>query len=169
MKRIRFSLRFLFVLLTAVVFAVGLVLTPYVRMLSMANDQRRIANEIEAIGGSVGFSYPFLESDSLWTSLWIALAGPHRIVKVSFIDFDGRDIADDGLVILRQASDAEALDLSNTNVNDASLNHLEGLSRLRVIDVRETDVTAIGIARLQKMLPDTKIYWGTGKGDAAAP
>jgi hypothetical protein len=41
----------------------------------------------------------------------------------------------------------------NTRVSENGVRHLSGLRRLRTLDVRETEVTPAGLARLREALP----------------
>jgi hypothetical protein len=51
----------------------------------------------------------------------------------------------------------EHLDLAFTSVTDNGLKMLEGLSNLRTLRVSFSQVTANGVATLQRALPNTKI------------
>jgi hypothetical protein len=51
----------------------------------------------------------------------------------------------------------ESLDLSATQVTDAGLVNLEGMSQLRSLDLRGAHVTESGVTRLQKALPSCTI------------
>ena len=48
--------------------------------------------------------------------------------------------------------------LNNTSVTDAGLVHLSTLSQLKLLDLRDTAVTAGGVAELQKALPHCLIF-----------
>jgi len=50
------------------------------------------------------------------------------------------------------------LKLNNTQVTDAGLKHLSGLSELEFLWVHNTEVTDAGVAELQKALPNCKIF-----------
>ena len=45
------------------------------------------------------------------------------------------------------------LDLKDTQVTDAGLVHLEGLTNLKSLDLRYTQVSDAGVARLKRALP----------------
>ena len=73
-------------------------------------------------------------------------------------------LTDAGLKHL-QALRAEVLDLDWHNVTDTGLPRLEGLSRLKRLNLNETPVTNKGIERLQRALPQAVIRGGwTGAG-----
>ena len=48
----------------------------------------------------------------------------------------------------------EVLDLENTKVTDAGLEHLKGLSKLVGLRLEGTKVTDAGVQRLKEALPD---------------
>lgn len=45
-------------------------------------------------------------------------------------------------------------------VNDAGLEHLKGLGKLKELFLHNTQVTAAGAAELQKALPSCQIHFG---------
>jgi hypothetical protein len=49
------------------------------------------------------------------------------------------------------------VDLNDTKVTDAGLQHLKGLKHLRRLDVRKTNVTEAGVADLRRALPGAEI------------
>jgi len=53
----------------------------------------------------------------------------------------------------------EFLELSNTKVSDAGLEHLKGLSNLEFLYLTDTKVTANGAKKLQTALPKCEINW----------
>ena len=55
------------------------------------------------------------------------------------------------------ASDVTRVDFSNTQVTDAGLEHLRGLTELQEVGLSNTQVTDAGVAELQKTLPNCKI------------
>ena len=63
----------------------------------------------------------------------------------------GRLLRDDSLVNLT------AVDLSRKSTTDAGLAHLQGLSQLQGLDLRDTKVTDEGVQKLQQALPNGKI------------
>jgi hypothetical protein len=71
--------------------------------------------------------------------------------------FDNR-ITDQGLVHLKNLHSLEFLDLRrNGGVTDAGLIQLETLHKLQHLYLIRTGVTAAGVSKLQKKLPNTKI------------
>lgn len=51
----------------------------------------------------------------------------------------------------------EELSLRDTQITDAGLEHLKGLTRLRALDLQGTKVSGDGIRSLQRALPDCVI------------
>ena len=47
----------------------------------------------------------------------------------------------------------------STNITDAGLEHLKGLTNLEELDLRWTKVTDAGVAKLQQALPNCEIRW----------
>ena len=76
---------------------------------------------------------------------------------VRTIDLCDTQITDAGLEHLEELTDLKWLDLSGTQVTDAGLEHLKGLTRLEVLELSGTHVTDERIEELRKILPDCKI------------
>ena len=53
----------------------------------------------------------------------------------------------------------EVLFLVRTKIGDAGLKHLAGMTNLEHLGLAGTQVTAEGVADLQKALPNCKISW----------
>jgi Leucine-rich repeat (LRR) protein len=51
----------------------------------------------------------------------------------------------------------QRLRLDHTQVTDAGLRHLKGLTRLELLDLDSTQVSDAGVVELQRALPDLKI------------
>jgi len=49
------------------------------------------------------------------------------------------------------------LNLCETATTDAGLNHPDGLTQLKVLDLRGTEVTEEGLKRLRQALPNCRI------------
>lgn len=69
-------------------------------------------------------------------------------------------ITDDGLSHLKNLKRLKNLDLTgNKNITDAGLVHLEGLNELNQVVLIGTQVTPVGVKRLQSKLPKAKILF----------
>ena len=67
-------------------------------------------------------------------------------------------ISDKGLRTVSELRELHHLDLCSTGVTDEGLRHLKLLSNLEELDLRDCpDITAEGVARLKKALPNCKI------------
>ena len=49
------------------------------------------------------------------------------------------------------------LGLQDTEVTDAGLVHLKGLTQLQVLGLQDTEVTNAGVAKLKQALPNVRI------------
>jgi Leucine-rich repeat (LRR) protein len=58
---------------------------------------------------------------------------------------------------LAELKQLKRLSLAGSKIGDAGIKHLEGLTNLEALDLRQTNVTAAGIERLQKALPTCRI------------
>jgi hypothetical protein len=67
-------------------------------------------------------------------------------------------VTDAGLEHIKGLTQLLLLVLKNTNVTDAGLEHLKGLTQLQRLDIRYTKVTDDGVRKLQKALPNCKIF-----------
>ena len=79
---------------------------------------------------------------------------PARLQELSLTE---TQITDAGLVHLQVLTLLQDLSLRDTQVTDAGLIHLKRLNQLENIYLRGTRVTDRGIAELQKALPDCVI------------
>ncbi len=62
----------------------------------------------------------------------------------------------------KNCNNLTVLSLGGTRVTDASLDQLAVLPRLTTLELRNTKVTAAGVAKLAKALPQCKITWDGG-------
>ena len=129
----QFSLRTLFVLVT--VLCVWLAVT-----VNRARKQREAVAAIEAVGGLVTYEYQYDSSDTFSATAkppgpeWLReLVGEEYFVSVTFVG------------------------LQNTQVTDACLEHLKGLTNLETLNLIGTQVTDAGVKNLQQELPNCEI------------
>ena len=66
------------------------------------------------------------------------------------------EVTDAGLVHLKGLTNLEELDLGKTKVTDAGLEHLQGLTKLQWLSLQDTKVTAAGLVHLEGL---TKLQW----------
>lgn len=70
---------------------------------------------------------------------------------------DDTQVTDAGLEHLKGLTGLVQLSLINTEITDRGLEHLKGLSELQTLDLRRTQVTYKGVEKLQRALPNCKI------------
>jgi formylglycine-generating enzyme required for sulfatase activity len=80
------------------------------------------------------------------------------LTKLTWIALSGPAVTDAGLVHLQRLPNLTGINLSGAHVNDAWLKQLHGLSKLRILELRDTKVTAEGIAALKKALPECRVH-----------
>ena len=76
-----------------------------------------------------------------------------------FLYLSSTNVTDAGLAHLKGMSHLRRLTLANTRITDAGLAHLKGLTSLERLDLRNTQVTQAGVDRLQRAIPDCVIYY----------
>ena len=62
-----------------------------------------------------------------------------------------------GCVSQNEQGEVVEVFLRNTRITDAGLPHLAGLTALERLDLYDTEVTDVGVAKLQKALPNCRI------------
>ena len=83
----------------------------------------------------------------------------YRTAKQTTVFADSRtDVTDAGLIDLKGLTHLEFLVLSRTQVTDAGLAHLKGLTKLRVLELDYTEVTDEGVKGLKAALPKCRIF-----------
>ncbi len=88
---------------------------------------------------------------------------PFQIVRLGLNKATDKD-----LPTLAQLAGLAELNLIGADVSDAGLDQLRDLRTLEKLNLHQTNVTAAGVAALQKALPNCKIEW-VGPTKAAAP
>jgi len=82
---------------------------------------------------------------------WLGkLAGENLSVDVNRVYLDNTQITDAELAHLRGLTHLQRLSLDGTQVTDAGLRHLKGLTYLTVLVLSGTKVTDVGAERLQQ-------------------
>ena len=56
-----------------------------------------------------------------------------------------------------ELTDLHTLNLCRTGITDAGLRHLRQLTKLERLDVKQTDVSELGVQQLEKDLPQCRI------------
>ncbi|TET22104.1 MAG: hypothetical protein E3J71_07280, partial [Candidatus Stahlbacteria bacterium] len=73
------------------------------------------------------------------------------------------EIDDADLKHLAGLTNLRVLDLGATDITDAGLGHLSGLTNLRVLDLKDTDITDAGLAHLKGLKNLRELYLGWTK------
>ena len=76
------------------------------------------------------------------------------VISVSLV---GTVVDDAALEQLKELTQLQRLDLSDTHVTDAGLEHLKGFTQLQSLNLNETAVSKEGVKKLQQALPKCKI------------
>jgi hypothetical protein len=71
--------------------------------------------------------------------------------QLQILSLRATEVADDGLVHLKQLENLKRLELGRTKVTDEGLKPLSGLLRLENLDLEETEVTDEGIKELREL------------------
>ncbi len=74
------------------------------------------------------------------------------------VDLSFTQITDAGLVHLAGLTSPQDLNLYGTQITDAGLVHLEGLTSLQTLHLFNTQITDAGLAKLRETLPNCQIY-----------
>jgi Leucine-rich repeat (LRR) protein len=102
-----------------------------------------------------------LDGNDIRGSGLAALSDQPALVDLSLNCPTLTDLLANNLAELKQL---KRLSLAGSGLSDTGIRHLEGLTSLESLDLRKTKVTAAGIERLQKALPQCKIDWDGTKG-----
>jgi ankyrin repeat protein len=169
--------------LLALVFVVSVPFSWVAYQRAQRNREKRVAIEIEKLGGSVRHNWSEDEDDSPPGPPWLrAMLGDDFFTRVEGVDLSSKsDLTDADIPDLETLVDLEDLSLERSCASDIALSHLAGLKRLTSLNLRETRttdrgtpwikalrrlerldltdtlVTAAGIAELQSALPNCKI------------
>ena len=77
--------------------------------------------------------------------------------KLELLNLSEADVTDAGLVHLQNMKELKQLHLNQTKVSDAGLKHLAGLERLEWLLLYGTSVTSSGAATFREQHPDTEV------------
>jgi Leucine Rich repeat len=73
------------------------------------------------------------------------------------VDLSGTQISDAGLAHLKGLTTLETLYLSGTRVSDAGLAHLKGLTTLKTLHLFRTRVSDAGVTEFHRVMPKVKM------------
>ena len=117
--------------------------------------EQRVIAEIERLGGET--------RTTVVRPFWIPEAVDDEYLKVFqrvyVVNLNDTQVTDAGLEHLRGLTNLVWLWLNNTPVTDAGLEHLRGLTNLQWLRLDNTPVTDAGVKKLQKLRPACQIHW----------
>jgi hypothetical protein len=146
----QFSLKAMLVVLTLVAVATS-------ALVGWVDRQRRAVERVQQLGGRVDYANsekPWREGDTLRNDSWLV----HQLRKwlprdyfdsVLRVELQQTDVSDADIRYLKGLTRLEILDLSYTEITDAGLGHVMGFSRLKDLYLDHTQVTDDGIAQLK--------------------
>ena len=129
----------------------------FVAKMEHAARQKAAVEEIENLGGLVWFDYQFDVSGVEVPDAeppgepWLRrLLGGDFFTTVTKLDLTQTEIADAGLKHLEGLTDLQSLSLGD-RVTDTGLEHLKGSAQLHMLSLRATKVTDAGLANLKAL------------------
>ena len=161
--RLRFSLRTLLVLVTALAVWLGY-------MTHRAREQERAVRAIQALGGTVVYDFE-LDADGNRRPnaepagpKWLRrLLGPHfgtNVVGVGLGSNDGK-VTNKDLEVFRSLRGLRGLSLSgNAAITDEGLDHVAKLLSLTALDVGHTGISDAGLARIKNLSSLQSLFLG---------
>ena len=94
------------------------------------------------------------------------LANLAKLDALIALELTDCNVSDDDLKILRSLN-LHSFELAGNPITDLGLSELGGMVRLRLLDLRHTDVTKAGINRLKVVLPELEVESTTTKSKPA--
>jgi hypothetical protein len=160
-RMLRFSLRFLFVLMT--------IAALYLGMLTVrARHQRAVVAMVLALGGDVGYlhnrpnSQRPKEFDSKIPApapTWLRnLIGQDYFVTVVFIYLRGTEVTDEQLEMVADLPYLDNLTLDETQISDQGFVHLKKLKNLKVLWLNGTKIEDNGLRSLATLTELTDLH-----------
>jgi hypothetical protein len=126
--------------------------------------QRATVGAIWSLGGYVRREHEGPEDDGLIPHWYRKLLGDDFMDPLVTVRLAGTEAGDEHLVFVGKATRLQMLDLRDTRISDAGLDHLRGLSDLRLLILTGTAVSDDGLAKLKDLprlrllcLEETKI------------
>jgi Leucine-rich repeat (LRR) protein len=139
----QFSLATMFVVVTVLCVSLSVVV-------NRANRQQDAVAAIEALGGRVEYAEPDQETSAAFPRQFLRRWLPRDYFdEVREVDLNGTQVTDAGLAHLQGLTALQELYLRGTQVTDAGLAHLRGLTGLLSLNLNDTQVTDAGLAHLQ--------------------
>ena len=129
-------------------------------IVNRAERQRRAVATVQHLGGDVAFTD---EGDGIlcWTPEWLQGWAREYFQPVSMVSLMSvTEVSDADLSHLKGLTGLQRLWLQDTKVSDAGLVHLRRMQRLKYLYIRNSRVTDAGIEALKRELPNARIVYG---------
>ncbi len=165
-QRFRYNLRQLLIAITLIAIFLGFFSQP----LLQARKQRQVVETINRLTGIVRYKYDYSGEDWFRTdngvllpSWFLSVFGTDVFANVSFVGLAGSSVRDSDLQPFGDAlKGLRTLDLSNTQITDAGLEHLKGLTNLYSLRLDNTQITDSGLVHLKGLTNLRGILWLSG-------
>ncbi len=158
--RFQFSIRSLLLLVVVVAVPCSWLATE----MKQARKQREVVEEIEVAGGDVIYDYQFNPYGADHSDAeppgpaWLrTLVGDDLFMAVMKVQFGSPSEPAAAMERPKGLPQLQTLNLAYTSPTDADLAHLNGLTQLRRLDLRDTRVSDESIKKLQQALPSCTI------------
>jgi len=166
---LRFGLKTLFVVFSAVCIVISMMTYQVQRM-------RSSIAAIHQLDGRVGMSNECDEDGVFVVGSFIPTSGTkfQAIARrmnesdycrsVYFVDLSHASISNDDLRLLQGFHHLRRVALNETTIDDAGLVHLVSIGTLRIVELKSTNVTRRGMELLSEKLPKVEIDWKPKNG-----
>jgi|SRR6185295_10831747 len=149
---LRFSLRSL--LLLVLVLAVS-----FAWMIHKAKEQGIAVAALTKMGCQCEVAYDKAGNRPATVLEWFRwVVGEEEPRSVNWVRCSGSQITDTDLVHLNGLSRLKVLNLEGSHITDAGLVNLQGLTHLEELYLNESQLTDAGVERLHKALPKCKVF-----------
>ncbi len=143
MPRFQFSLRSLFIFVTLLAILLGLIVAP-------AERQRRAVRAIEKVGGYVEYEADGQRKALIHAPEWLqTIVGQDYFKAIIGVRLRNTKIGDAGLEHLKGLTSLKLLYLHGTKVSDTGLEHLKGLTSLEDLELSGTEIGDAGLEHLK--------------------
>lgn len=146
-RRLRFSLRTLFLAVTCAAMFCAMALAIYQRGMR----QRRAFERVYQLGGGATFEPNTSSSNAPSSNLEFCFR------NVAMVNFSGQPINDEHIALVREFPRLKRLLLEGTTVDDQDLEQLQSLQHLEILILRDTPVSDAAVDRLRAKLPQCEI------------
>ena len=133
-----------------------------------ARRQREIVEEIEGLGGVVAYDYEF--SDAPPGPEWLRKRlGNDCFATVVFVSLCNTQVTDAHLEHIKGLSELQTLWLSNTQISNRGIKPLKELTQLEELFLDDTQVSDEGINELNEALPNCGIVYSVDRRSSKRP